>query len=394
MKYLIYFLLLVTGDIFADYQPPSVFPTVKRAKVTVSYSGGKFVYTPDCLSTDIAVTPTKSDPANIYCHTCPADFPNIDYVIVNNEPDYQRPICQKPCKANEIRAPRFGGFGFTCQTCNEVYKEWRSTDQGLKCLTKTCPEPLVLDTKDGQCKEFDVTCPPWQEKVYAFKNSRPYCTSFCQTGEFRNKLGSCQQIPTCPVNHKRVFEEFPVKTTIYKEYSCELVACSSNQNMIDGQCFDRCNANEIFNNGICEKKQNKIVEAIDRLSLSVSDSFYDLYDDLESFLNDFYISLDSINSSIDDIEVDEIKNNENNENNENLDTTALEADISYNEIKKTDLNEYLFSIPKQCPVDRTTSIWGYEFSFSFSKLCISLNLLGNLVLLLSYISAYYIIVRK
>jgi hypothetical protein len=383
MRIFLLILFFLSGIVYADYTPATVFPTVRKAKVTVSISGGKFVYTPDCASTDIAVTPTKSDPSNIYCNSCPSAHPEIDYVIVDGQgPDYQRPVCQRPCKANEKRFPRYGGAGYVCMTCNEVWKEWKDD----KCVSKTCEAPLVLDTSDGKCKEYDVKCPEWQQKVHSYSTSRPYCTSFCALNEYRSKQGFCTRIPTCQANQKLTFTEEMVKTTSYKEYKCETI-CAPDENEIDGKCFARCELNEVFEDGQCVS-QDGIIRAINRLKNRFTDITYNNIDDLHDLSDSAIEDLETANQDLENFEPN--PPHQPDQSNNDYDLTKLEADTPFFNVD-TILDHSIFASRNQCPADRSFEIWSTSYDFKFSRICGFLQLLSNLVMAISLVLSYFII---
>lgn len=378
MRFLILLLSFVSSSILAahDYSPATIFPKESKAK-EVGYIKPNYIF--ECNQNQKLVL-RRNYAGNVTygsCYTCPTDFPEWDNVIVDTTPDPDRWICQKPCGANEKRLPRFQGAGFSCYTCTEIYKEW----QGDQCVTKSCPAPLVLDTNDGKCKEYDVKCSPYQEKVYSYSDSRPYCTSFCQSGQYRNKQGFCKTIPSCQANQQLTFTQEMVKTTSYKEYKCQTL-CLPDQNEIDGKCFARCELNEVFEDGQCVS-QDGIIRAINRLKNRFTDITYNNIDDLHDLSDSAIEDLETANQDLENFEPNPPQNND-------YDLTQLEADTPFFNID-TILDDSLFASRNQCPSDRSFQIWSTSYDFKFSRICGFLQLLSYLVMCISIVLSYFII---
>ena len=126
----------------------------------------------------------------------------------------------------------------SCESCPEVYKEWRIDDPavGMQCLTKKCPAGTSLDTADGSCKVPEVICPSHLQKVYSYESSKPYCTYFCQPDEYRTTDGKCAKPPSCPLGQQLKVTTTTRVTTVYKQYSCEPIICEPDEELIDGRC--------------------------------------------------------------------------------------------------------------------------------------------------------------
>lgn len=378
MRYFLLFLCLITSSIYADYQPAMVFPTSRSADF-IDYIKPNRIY--KCNDNEKLVNKKNFEGAVVdgTCYSCPVDFPEWDNVIVNDAPDPDRWICQKSCKPNEKRFPTYGTAGYICATCNEIWKEW----QGDKCVPKQCPPDYVLDTSTGKCKEYDVKCPEYQDKVYSYTTSRPYCTSFCASNEYRDKKGSCKKIPVCELNQKLTFTEEIIKTTSYKEYKCETV-CQSNENEIDGKCFARCNLNEVFEDGQCVS-QDGIIRAINRLKNRFTSITYDTIDDLNDLTDSAFFDLVDASDDLDNYQ----HNNDASSNND-YDLKKLESDTPFFNIDKI-LDDSIFASRHQCPSDRSFQIWSSSFDFKFSRICGFLHLLSNLVMAISIVLSYFII---
>lgn len=379
MRILTIVFALVSNFVFASssYNPASIFPESRNANY-VGYIYPDFIYA--CSDSEKLVNRKNAMGyiTDALCYSCPTDFPEWDNVIVNDKIEPDRWICQKPCAENQKRLPAFGNAGYACYTCDEVYKEW----QGDQCVTKSCPDPLVLDTSTGKCIEYDVNCPQSQEKVYSYSSSRPYCTAYCGSNEYRTKDGFCKTVPVCPTNQTLTFTTETIKTTTYKDFKCE-ASCRSDQNEINGQCFDRCEPNEIFKDGRCIS-QTGIIDAINRLKNKVLNYNTDLNKDLNNISKSALDSLDNANNALDNVKPKQPNND--------YDVTKLEADTPFNKIKNV-FNENIFSSNKQCPVDRTFTLWGSSFDFKFSRVCLFLELLSYLVMSISIILSYFIIRR-
>jgi hypothetical protein len=252
---LVFFLLSLSFTSAFAYLPASIFP-----ETTQFYSKGLC----SAGQNEIFVDWNTDDYRNgtyhySLCFSCPPDFPEVDYVIVNDTPDLSRPVCQKACGTNEIRSPRYGGAGYQCETCNEPHKEWVDG----RCQLKQCPPDKMLDVNTGQCVEPDVTCPPYQEKIYPLSSSKPYCGSFCQNGYSRitkpyvrpdgttySAAGLCTPIPKCSINERLEYVETVVKTTVYRDYKCEPIICEPDEELVNGQCIkkqlDACDSESKF----------------------------------------------------------------------------------------------------------------------------------------------------
>lgn len=380
MRFFLLILCLFSSHIFADYNPPMVFAQTKTAEY-VGYVKPNYIY--KCKDSEKLVN-QKNASGNVTdasCAYCPTGYSEWDNVIVNDTPDPDRWVCQKPCKDGEKRLPRFQGAGYSCYTCNEIWKEW----EGTSCVEKKCPPPLVLDISTGSCKEYDVKCPFSQEKVFSYTTTKPYCTSYCSSYQYRSTTGRCETIPKCQPNQKLTSIDYPIKTTIYKEYKCE-TTCLPDENEIGGQCFKRCEENEIFEDGQCVS-QDGIIAAINRLKNNLINKNDHLIDDLYDFTDPAIEDLYNANEALDNI-----KPNQPSEPDNDYDTSLLDAETPFINIE-TIFDQNIFTSKKQCPDDRSFAIWSATFDFKYSRICGALQLLSNLVMSIAIILSYFIIRR-
>lgn len=337
------------------------------------------------------------------CRSCPDGYDRSSLTLSDGTAFDD--ACQRPCE---------DGYKFLnglCQSCPEVYKEWRidNPELGLQCLTKKCGSDQSLDSVTGQCIDFDPKCSLRSlDTIYPLDGSKPFCSSFCRKDPKLYKIGTimqyrssdssdsnyykCHDYPTCPPNHKLKIKENYVKTTLYETVNCEQ-QCLPDENQINGKCYKKCDKTEQFIDGKCVDT-DPIVESINRLKISVSDSFNTISNNLESSFTDLRDLFSNVNDNVDQLslKLDQTNENSGSESNSNIDSSSLNIPVP---VYTFNLPDYL-SIDKfhnnpQCPKDRFIEIWSTQYTFKYSLFCNSLEIIGKIILVIAFICAFKII---
>lgn len=135
--------------------------------------------------------------------------------------------------------------------------------------------------------------------------------------------------------------------------------------------------------------ENDIKESIDCLNNSVVDSIERVDRDTSSLFSRLLDYLDNILSNIFDSDNDDSGNDDNS----NIVIDDVNIQVNDKNISSSDFIYNIFPTSISCPVDNPFSMWGHSFTFSYSKLCNSLTLVGNLVMILSIYLSYTLIRR-
>ena len=173
--------------------------------------------------------------------------------------------------------------------------------------------------------------------------------------------------------------------------------------MIGGVCRSKCEANEVRNpiTKQCqvpepqpepepEECEGSVVESIQCLKIKVSNSLLDLK-------NNFTGGFDSFNDLLNQLlEKDNSTSSEPKPDSDysDLDPNELNAETPFSEISLMSLTEDNFNSSSSCPADNSIDVWGHVYSFSYARLCDSLETIGYFLLALAYCFAAFIIVRK
>lgn len=178
--------------------------------------------------------------------------------------------------------------------------------------------------------------------------------------------------------------------------------CFQDEEMIDGHCELKCESDQVRDPITKQCKtpvpdpepepegcDGSVVESINCLKTQVTNSLNDLK---TSFTDGF----DRFNDLL-----TQILNKESNSTNpgDDWDTphdpNDLNAETSIQEINPSDfLDQDKFVNNSSCPVDNSISFWGHVYTFSYSRICNSLEMIGYFILTLAYAFAAFIIVRK
>jgi hypothetical protein len=125
-------------------------------------------------------------------------------------------------------------------------------------------------------------------------------------------------------------------------------------------------------------------------------SIYCLKKDVISSVDDSSSSFDNLFSNILDaikhlFKKDVKDDQNNNDQNNNVDLSVLKQDMPVFNQNITFESKSIFPSNTTCPVDNSLNILSTNYTFSYSKLCSSLSLLSNLVMLLSFFFSYKIL---
>lgn len=343
------------------------------------------------------------------CRLCPEGFERSFYTLTDGT--YVDDICRRPCPQDykEIKG--------MCQSCPEIYKEWRIDDPelGLQCLTKKCGSDQTLDTLTGSCVQFDPECEKRGLDTIAPSGSKPFCSFPCRVDpkqflpdtpmQYRSANFSepnyfqCRNYPECPSNHVLKKTDVYVSKTLYQHVECQQT-CSRDENLINGKCYKKCSKDEQFIDGKCVDT-DPIVESINLLKFSVSDSFNKLSNNLQTYFNDFSNSFSTVNDELDQVslKLDQNQNTDLGENSEEdlnsqVDVSSFDAQTP---VYGINLSNYLsidkFNNNPQCPPDRSIQIWGSQFTFKYSLFCNSLEIIGKIILVLAFVYSLSILKR-
>lgn len=106
-----------------------------------------------------------------------------------------------------------------------------------------------------------------------------------------------------------------------------------------------------------------------------------MFDDIYNFLLNYFSNKSEENNNQD---------NEH-ENNDNLKLDNVEIKKEHTSFSIYDFAQNIFPTSTNCPVDNSITIMGKNYTFSYSKLCGVLKLLGNLVMIFSIFISYKLI---
>jgi len=251
--------------------------------------------------------------------------------------------------------------------CELKEDEYRASDQS--CVY--CPPPGVFDndtcnvcTEDriysiehGTC--IERTCSEGYVKPHPTSNM---CYPQCQSGYEMDVFGNCNKLPetTCPDGYNKVGNNCVPIEPEPQPNQCETVVSSIN-----------CLTDSVF---------NAVTSATNNLG--------SLFQDIIDLLTGTSETLDT--------KLEEQNQNPNlpNQPDQNVDTSSMYASMSFKEIAKSQLEEDRFQSHPQCPSDRTLEKWGTSYTFSFSQVCTIADKLSSLIMILAYLTAAFILVRK
>ncbi|USA44942.1 hypothetical protein NDN11_09355 [Acinetobacter sp. C26M] len=337
-----------------------------------------------------------------YCNSCPTGFGKGS--VYDSEGNFLYFNCQKPCDSG------FKLLRGMCQSCPEIYKEWRvdNPEIGEQCLAKKCPSNKMLDTKTGTCIDYDPKCeqqgmetilPPSGATFKAF------CSNYCKKDpsqflpgtpmEYRSSnfadpnFYQCRPYPSCPQGTQIRINQTKLGSTYYEDVKCESL-CNSDEFLIDGTCYQRCPKDHFFIDGQCTDK-DPIVESVNNFNWNVSDAFSLLGDFLEDSFIQILDLFSVFNDGLDDLD-DAVENNVINPTGEELpdsvDTSEMNAETPFKQLPaftKDFFNFYdqnYYPNNPQCPADRTVVLLKTEYTFKYSKLCTPLETLSKLLMAL------------
>lgn len=342
-----------------------------------------------------------------YCQSCPSGYAKGS--IFTSEGEFVAYNCQQHCESG------YKLLRGKCQSCPEVYKEWRIDDPaiGEQCLEKKCPDNKMLDTKTGQCVDYDPKCGArGMDTIYPPSGAtfKAFCSTFCKKDpslfkpgtpmEYRSSNFSdpqfyqCRAYPNCPLGQKLKIVETKVNTTLYEDVKCE-TTCRPDQIAINGSCFQKCAKDEFFIDGQCTDK-DPIVESIKWFDWNISDAFYALTDYLEEQLNElgnlfdnFYFGLDDLNEALEENPI-----NNGGSVPDSVNTTPLDAETPFKNFNFNDFFKFdLYKYNAQCPADRSVVILKSEQTFKYTTLCNALETISKLLLALAVYFAATILWR-
>lgn len=148
----------------------------------------------------------------------------------------------------------------------------------------------------------------------------------------------------------------------------------------------------------CGIRTDRIVSAVDKANLDITNSVDNLGSNLDSPLSsikDFLSQISDKLSAITD-KIGSSSNPETNpETNPNVDTSSLNADLPVHSTDSKQIDSQLFSSNAQCPQSSSLSLpqYGIYYEFSFTQICDFLNWLSYLVMISAYATAIYIVVK-
>lgn len=145
----------------------------------------------------------------------------------------------------------------------------------------------------------------------------------------------------------------------------------------------------------CENPHDEI-EAITDAKHGIVDSIEQLADTIRNSFNELINLIEEKTNSNDD------DNGENTggEYPTNIDTSALQAEMPYQELQleNASFNENIFNSAAQCPSDRTLNLdlmgRSFTYSFSFAQVCNGLSIVGLFILIMCYIYAAHLVIKE
>ena len=183
--------------------------------------------------------------------------------------------------------------------------------------------------------------------------------------------------------------------------SC-VYTCFSSEEMIDGVCRSKCEANEVRNpiTKQCqvpepepepepEECEGSVVESIQCLKIKVSNSLSDLK-------NNFTGGFESFNDLLTQLleKLDSDNPNDPDQSQPDIDPSELNQETPFIDLNSRSIIEDSFQSNPSCPSDNTIVFWGNTYSFSYARLCDPLETIGYFLMALAYAFAAFIIVRK
>lgn len=258
---------------------------------------------------------------------------------------------------------------------------------GDTCIS--VPEPPRIEI-EGTCNsDFDayniggrvrcfLKCEPPSQRDYHYETGEPLnsCSVVCgEKGDYRWSYN------------------VDLRSCVY--------TCFSSEEMIGGVCKKKCESNEVRNpiTKQCEipepepepepeECEGSIVESIQCLKIKVTNS-------LNNLKNDFTGGFDSFNDLLKQL-LEKIGSDDSDPSNPqpDIDPNELNQQTPFIDLNSRSITEDSFQSNSSCPSDNTIVFWAHTYSFSYLRLCESLETIGYFLMALAYAFAAFIIVRK
>lgn len=277
---------------------------------------------------------------------CPEGTKNIGNLCIRDaDPDPFIPN-NPSCVSGYETYPARGG-SFNCFTpCRKFWKRVYDIDGFAEPnCSADCPPQYSLYEEEGMCKLY---C----GNEWIFEEYKGQCYYKCKAGEERDPIDKLCKVPKPPE------PEIPQK-------NCETdiilaVVCMKNSIVTRTNIAKEINTEE----------KNRTIE----------------------LLKNMQQGLDEVKQSN--------GNNTGNGNgetpteNNDYDINEFNADTPFIDLDERILDSNIFASNASCPKDNSIQLYGHTYSFKYSEICSNLQFLGQFVMVIAYLFAGYIIIKR
>lgn len=268
-----------------------------------------------------------------------------------------------------------------------------TTDVDNLCIKSDNPDPFVPN--NPSCDTGYETYPARGGSFNCFKPCRPlYKRSFDAYGFAENICG-----PDCP----------PMFSLNEEEASCKLYC--GNEYIFEeykGQCYYKCNAGEVRDpiDKVCKVPKapdpeippkncdTDIVLAIVCMKNSIVTRTNISKDINTEEKNRTIELLKNMQQSLDEVKQSGGNTGETPTENNDYDTNEFNAETPFIDLDERILDSNIFASNASCPQDNSIQLYGHTYSFKYSEICSNLQFLGQFVMVIAYLLAGYIIIKR